>query len=537
LSCAPAKETASALIPIVRLDACETNGRGHSDPKAMQELTDSIRESGIINPLIVRPLEGGNRLEVVCGHRRLEAARRAGRLDVPVIERQLTDQQAAELQLTENLQREDLSPLDEALAIERLLTLVSLEEAATRLGKSRSYLATRMVLTRLPQGARLALEAGTLNLSVAVMIARVHDEALREKVALEVQDGRPVYDPAADEPIRVPLSVAETREAFARTMLYLAHATFDPADHELCIGVASCTHCPKRTGNAPDLFGDVADADVCTDPACFAQKRDAGWASRKAETIAKGYTVLPDKRAKRILLGIGQYSGRGASQIRSDSGFVGPADKVGRDGDARQWLQVAKAAKIKPTTFAVRDPSTDKPVLLWRVEDLAELLPASETARKALPKSHATSAGASEQQEKKRTGTDDWKVEEEARPQLEEAIATAAQKLAPLAFLRMFVALTVGAHRLPSYLSTVGVKGKKAAKDLDASICQAVLVLDSTCDAEAIEKALGVNTKPILAAAKKRLLERAANSAPEKGKKTGAKKTAATGDREDEAQE
>ncbi len=251
--------------PLKELKSCETNGRGHSDSAALKELTASIRAHGILQPLIVRRVKDGlaagatSHLEVVCGHRRLEAARLAGLGAVPVIERDLTDEQAAEIQLIENLQREDLSPLDEAQAIERLLTLVTLDEAQARLGKSRGYLASRIVLTRLPQEARLALEAGTLSLSVALMLARIPDDTLREQVAAEVQGGRRVYDPDADEPTHAPLTVAEARKAFERTMLKLEHATFDPQDPMLLGSAGSCTGCLKRTGNNADLFGDGGD--------------------------------------------------------------------------------------------------------------------------------------------------------------------------------------------------------------------------------------------------------------------------------------
>lgn len=519
----------AVLIPIVKLDACETNGRGRADAAGMKELTDSIRTQGIIQPLIVRTAyagpgnTGSARYEVVCGHRRLEAARRAGLLDVPVIERELTDVEAAEMQLVENLQREDLSPLDEASAIERLLTLVSLEEAAATLGKSRTYLASRMILTRLPQGARLALEAGTLSLSVALMIARVHDEALREKVALEVQDGRQVWDTDAGEAVHVPLSIAETRRAFERTMLSLKTATFDLEIQGPIGGELPCSLCPKRSGNAPDLFGDVSAEDVCTDPACFAWKRDAGWAERRAEAEAKGYQVLPDSRAKKILQS--PFNGS-SSLVREDSGFVSPASKVGRDGDARQWLQVAKAAKVKPLTLAVRDPLTDKAVLLWRVDDLMEMLPADEKAKAALPKARAGSP-ATEPVDSPAAVPDVDAVMAEAAPQLAEAVYRAAADLDPGAFLRIFVSVAVPTYRTLKHLATIGMKAKQVPARLDAQGCQAILALDyyEADDPEALEKALKVNVKPILAAARKRLLEAQGEpTVPAKGKKAKAKR-------------
>lgn len=529
------KDSEIKLVPIVTLVACERNGRSHCDQAAMAELIASVGHQGVIHPLIVRTVyaEPGNtgaaHLEVVCGHRRLEAARRAGMMDVPVIERVLTDEQAAEMQLTENLQRVDLSPLEEAEAIEKLLQLVPLEEAAIRIGKSRAYLASRRLLIRLPQGARLALEAGTLSLSVALMIARIPDEAMRDEVAAEVEDGRAVYDSfhLSDQPTMIPLTLGEARKAFSRTMLRLKHATFDvKADFRLpgaLAGMLPCDQCPKRSGNAPDLFGDLEDTDVCTDPACFAQKRDIGWEKHKALAEAKGYQVLPDKRAKKILRP--GSDGRGASVIRSDSGFVGPAKKVGRDGDSRQWLQVAKAAKAKPLTLAVRDPLTDRPVLLWRVEDLAELLPASEKARAALPKAPAEPT-VPKKSVKKPAGPEEWRVRQEAKAEIENAIAAAAMKLAPLAFLRLWIEVSVPAHVIADCLKSFGMTGKEKTRDLPAATCQAILALDSPCDEDEFCAALGVDAKSIHEAARKRLLERAAGptTVPVKGKTPSADK-------------
>lgn len=496
--------------PLKDLKNCETNGRGHSDSAALKELTASVRAHGILQPLIVRRVKDGtaagatSHLVVVCGHRRLEAARLAGLEAVPVLERELTDEQAAEIQLIENLQREDLSPLDEAQAIERLMTLVPLDEAAARLGKSRAYLASRTMLTRLPQEARLALEAGTLCLSVALMLARIPDDTLREQVAAEVQGGRQVYDPDADESIHVPLTVAEARKAFERTMLKLEHATFDTQDPMLLELAGSCTGCLKRTGNDADLFGDVDDRNVCTDPACFRDKRDLGWAVRKAEAIAKGYQVLADSRAKKILTSFG------SARIREDSGFVGPADHVGRDGDSRSWLQVAKAAKVKPLTLAVRDPLTDKPVLLWRVEDLAELLPATEKAKAALPKARAEDPDRSK--EKPLAGPETSAIRQEARPEITKAIGRAASWLTPTQFLRLYVLYTVGKAHSMDFLSILGVKTKPSL--IDAPTCQALLSMEEFDRYDdGIEKLLGVNVKALLASAKRRLLEQNVNAA------------------------
>mgnify|MGYP001594862614 FL=1 len=108
-------------LPIECLRPSPLNPRRRLDPQAMKELTDSVRAHGILQPLLVRPVDGGKKFEVVFGHRRLAAAKTAKLEDVPCAVRQLTDQEALEIGLIENLQREDVHPLDEADGYRKLM--------------------------------------------------------------------------------------------------------------------------------------------------------------------------------------------------------------------------------------------------------------------------------------------------------------------------------------------------------------------------------------------------------------------------------
>ena len=495
----------SYTVPPEEIAISGRNGRSRMDEAALEQLMESISACGIINALIVRPSGSTDHpYELVCGHRRLEAARRLGLERVKIEVQELTDGEAHQTQLVENLQREDLTPLDEAGAIERLLQQLSLPEAAARLGKSRSYLAGRLSLTRLPQDARLALAAGTLSLSVALRIARIPDDALRERVAQRVQQGRPIW--SAGVTTYTPVTLEEALDHFREAQLELVRATFDPGDPELLPGLGSCTDCPKRSGNALDLFGDLGD-DACTDPPCFLQKRTAGWSRRAEEAKAKGYIVLPDALARKIISSYGR-------ELKPGCGFVAPSQPVGRDGDSRTWLKVAKSAKVKPQTLVVRHPETDKPIQLWRVEDLLELLPKGELALKALPS--ATGARAETPAAEQDSGPDSWAIAREAAAPLLIAVMEAAFALDATEFLRTLVRDWVDDYPGPQVLKlrelTAGELAKASLQELQAVL--AGLYLGVEPDQKSL-KAFGVNPRPILAAARQRLLAKV-KAPPEK---------------------
>lgn len=129
--------------------------------EALRELVESIREKGLLQPLLVRPK--GEGYELVAGERRYRAALEAGLKEVPVLIRDLTDREALEIALVENLQREDLSPVEEALGYQRLLEMgLTQEEVSRRVGKARSTVANALRLLQLPEEALRALEEGRI---------------------------------------------------------------------------------------------------------------------------------------------------------------------------------------------------------------------------------------------------------------------------------------------------------------------------------------------------------------------------------------
>ncbi|HZW03681.1 MAG TPA: ParB/RepB/Spo0J family partition protein [Anaerolineaceae bacterium] len=152
----------------IALDRIEPNPqqpRSEMNEEDLQELAESIREHGILQPLVVSPVDRTGRFILIAGERRLRAARLAGLSTVPAIARPATEQQRLELALIENVQRSDLSPLETAEAYRRLADEFSLshEEIATRVGKSRVAVSNTMRLLKLAPAARQALAAGRIS--------------------------------------------------------------------------------------------------------------------------------------------------------------------------------------------------------------------------------------------------------------------------------------------------------------------------------------------------------------------------------------
>lgn len=260
----------------------------------LTELTESVRSKGVLEPLRARPLADGA-FELVFGHRRLRAALGAGLAEVPVLVQELSDAEVLEAQLVENCQREDVPPLEEAEAFQALHAKhgKAVEEIAAKTGKSAAYVLQRMKLCALHASAREALREGRMLLSVSHLIARL-PESLQEKATTEVLNRHNAFT-------QEPLGASAARDLLTeRFTLRLAGAPFDTNDAALLEAAGACTSCPKRTGNQRALFADVESPDVCTDPECFAEKKDRSW--KQTVTLAKeeGHQVLSKKDAKEV---------------------------------------------------------------------------------------------------------------------------------------------------------------------------------------------------------------------------------------------
>ena len=184
-------DTRAETLPLREIEPDPGQPRKSFDDEALGELAASIAEHGLLQPIAVRPRVAGG-YQIVAGERRWRAARMAGLTEVPVIVKDVTDEQAMELALVENLQREDLDPVEEAAGIRELMTRCDLtqEQAAQKLGKSRSALANSLRLLNLPETALELLKSGFLTIGHAKVILSLPTSELQEEAARLIADNQ-----------------------------------------------------------------------------------------------------------------------------------------------------------------------------------------------------------------------------------------------------------------------------------------------------------------------------------------------------------
>jgi ParB family transcriptional regulator, chromosome partitioning protein len=177
-------------LSIDRVSSNPSQPRQHFDEGALQDLAASIREHGILQPVLVRP-RGDGTYQIVAGERRWRAARLAGLVEVPAIIEQIDDESALEIAIIENLQREDISPLEEADMFERMTSQhgYSLRKLAQKLGKDKGYIENRLRLADAPPEVRELVSRRRDTLSAAYELMKVSDSRKRRRLAAQVASG------------------------------------------------------------------------------------------------------------------------------------------------------------------------------------------------------------------------------------------------------------------------------------------------------------------------------------------------------------
>jgi ParB/RepB/Spo0J family partition protein len=353
--------------------------RTHFDDESMTELAESIKAIGVQQPVIVRPLPA-SRLEdtvadripgeplpiyeIIAGERRWRATKLAGLNALPILVRDMTDEQVLLFQLVENLQREDLHPMEEAEGYERLMsqTEIRKEDIAAKVGKSRSYVYGRLNLLKLTAEVRTAFHAAKIDFSRALLISRIPDAALQSKALgeatrLDYRDEVPSY---------------RTFQSWVQqnVMLRLDAARFKITQVDLVPDAGSCRECEHRTGANPDLFTDVDSADVCTDPKCFHAKEAAHDAIQLAAAKASGKKVIAGQAAKEVWPS--KYTENLEGYVRLDK----PDARTGTKKAVKTLL-----GKDAPETMVLVSPHTGEQV---------EVLPASTVNKLLKDKGHLT---------------------------------------------------------------------------------------------------------------------------------------------------
>ncbi|MDH0897765.1 ParB/RepB/Spo0J family partition protein [Comamonas aquatica] len=331
-----------------------TNPRKHFDQAALQDLADSIAATGVHQPILVRPLPAHRvaaeqakakaekreraAYEIVAGERRWRACGLANAGQVPAMIRDMTDAEALEAQVIENLQRTDITELEEAEGYQVLMQHqgINADQMGAKIGKSRAYVYGRLKVLSLCEAGRAALRAGTIDFSKALLAARIPSEklqleAIEYMTKTDWSDNTPSYRECANH-------------VQQNYMLRLDKARFTITDASLLPKAGSCSDCSKRTGANPDLFSDVDSADVCTDRTCFENKTQAHIAQQVAAAKEKGQTVIVGEEAQE-LAGQHGYNDKMVGYRRLDTAEDSPTDQplrkiIGKQMEAEGILPV-----------------------------------------------------------------------------------------------------------------------------------------------------------------------------------------------------
>lgn len=326
--------------------------RRYFDEAKLNELAQSIREKGVIEPVIVRRvhsenphLKGDERYCIVAGERRWRASKLAGQATIPAIIRDLDDKAALEIQVTENVQRADLHPIEEANGFEALREKCdySVADIAAKIGRPEKYVYHRLRLLDLPEATQEALWSGKIKLSQALVIAKLlenpKDQAEVTKEILKKDRWRDLE------------TEARLTEYIQREYLtLLSSAAFSTKDANLVPRAGACTACTKRTGAQSLLFEEeFKKKDTCLDRACFQAKQKAFVEIEIDKAKEAGVKVLSKTETEKLF----PYSSSSSLGWEAEKTYARLDDKVSADSKKRTYGQLlGKEAEV---ILAVRD--------------------------------------------------------------------------------------------------------------------------------------------------------------------------------------
>lgn len=406
-------EMPGEVLPI-GLDLIQPSARNpRQDLGDLTALIASVRASGVLSPLLVRELEpfGAKSYEVVSGHRRLAAAKAVGLEAVPCIVIDADDVQALELNLAEQLQRAQLTPLEEGLACRSLQEIsgYSVAQVASKLGQSPSWVQKRVALTGLAPELQTALSKGEMQLGVAAALASL--PAHRAQVQAFADCTRAA-------------STAEGQVDFLRTNVCrpLKGAPWKLTDELLVPEAGACAACPHNSANdkMPGLFdAGQKKSPSCANPSCYDDKARAVWAKKTEAAKENGAKVLSLAEGQK-LFGAGGHLPYGSRYVEADV-------VVQEDRQKRTWAQLLADVPedAQPRLHLAQDREGKARELYLHADALKAV--AKHLKLKWATKAEASAAPAKKDNPKK---ADDEKAAREAREAVtDEALAYVAKKL------------------------------------------------------------------------------------------------------------
>lgn len=334
-------EQTMTMLELTQITPCAFNPRKTFDKAGLKELEDSVRKQGVLQPILVRKIgqvskTSPTHYEIICGERRHRAALAAGLKEIPARVVEMDDKTALEVQVIENQQRADLHPLEEAEGYELLMKKhkETADEIAAKVGKSKPYVYQRLQLCKLNKKCRQMFYDGKLTASTALLIARMpHD--LQDKAAEDI----------TGDQWSGPLSLDRARERIQRNyMLELKGVAF-AKDDSILPERGPCATCTKRTGNQELLFSDIKDGDRCTDPGCFAAKREAYSKAQLEKARKSGRQVLKTE----------EVFSRDCYNNEARSGFCKLTDCCVDDDKRRTYKDLLAKTGFKPSAVLDKD--------------------------------------------------------------------------------------------------------------------------------------------------------------------------------------
>jgi len=257
-------------VPLDRIEANPEQPRMNFDEDALAELAASIREHGVLQPVLIRPTDKPHHYQLVAGERRWRASRVAGLSEIPALIEQLDDETAMEIGIIENLQREDLSPLDEALLYDRMTRErgYSIRKLAQKLGKDKGYIENRLRLAGAPTEIKQLVSLRKDTVSHAYELLKVEDPKKRRRLAEQVASGElslvKLREKIEGRPLRQP-GVSETSENVeealsddatdAEPLIPATRSTGTQADDALIAAKQELSEALERLG---DVLGSAA---------------------------------------------------------------------------------------------------------------------------------------------------------------------------------------------------------------------------------------------------------------------------------------
>jgi ParB/RepB/Spo0J family partition protein len=308
-------DAVSRMISLAEIEPSPNNARKHFNKNKLAELAESIRQRGLLQAILVREIEspeaGKVKYQIIAGERRFRAANLAGLKVIPASVRSMDEDETLSAMLIENLQREDIHPLDEADGFLRLKETqkMKVSDIAQRVAKDKRYVARRLALTNLIEDARDDFRKEYITLAHALEICRLAPEIQIEALAacyekrtvLDSKKNTYNYVPDKTQPAR---HVRHLQEWITQNIyLDLKRAAFKLDDARLREDGLTCLDCPQRSGHDKTLFADIKSGDTCLNPLCFQAKLQTFVQIRKSE--------LEEKNGEPVIY-ISAYYGSGA---------------------------------------------------------------------------------------------------------------------------------------------------------------------------------------------------------------------------------